>query len=178
MDVGPRGFGALVVIVGAGHTWGSHGGQRHCPPVARRGRVPRGEGTLSLLDRTLFDASELDEDTRGRIAAEFQSLKDMHPELPLTLEFRKFGDPNALALPNGTVIVIDKLVVISKNDDEIIAVLAHELGHVHHRHGLRAVIEGSAVALLAFGILGDASDVVALVGSLPVALTSTRYSRT
>lgn len=45
---------------------------------------------------------------------------------------------NAFALPDGTLVVTDELVELAgDNDDEVLAVLAHELGHIHERHGLR-----------------------------------------
>ena len=55
---------------------------------------------------------------------------------------------NAFALPSGIIVVTDELVALSEDDDELAAVIAHELGHVHHRHIMRTVIQNSAAALL------------------------------
>ena len=48
----------------------------------------------------------------------------------------KFG-ANAFALPSGKIIVTDQLASLL-NDEQIVGVLAHELGHVVYRHGMRA----------------------------------------
>ena len=59
--------------------------------------------------------------------------------------------PNAFALPGGRILVSDSLAEIL-SDDELAAVFAHEIGHVRLRHGMRAVLLGSAGAL--FALLG------------------------
>jgi Zn-dependent protease with chaperone function len=35
------------------------------------------------------------------------------------------------------------MVAFARSDDEILAVLAHEAGHVHHRHAMRLVLQQS-----------------------------------
>lgn len=91
--------------------------------------------------------------------------------------FRAMGAPNALALPGGTIVVTDEMVAFTKNDDELMAVLAHELGHVQHRHALRMVLQQSGVAVLATVIAGDAAGMTILAIALPSALVNARYSR-
>jgi len=56
----------------------------------------------------------------------------------------------------------------------VLAVLAHELGHVHERHGLRLLLQGSAVALLAAWYLGDVGSWLA---TAPALLAQATYSR-
>jgi Zn-dependent protease with chaperone function len=46
--------------------------------------------------------------------------------------------PNAFALPGGKVYLFDGLLAKAENPDEIAGVLAHELGHLKHRDGIRA----------------------------------------
>ena len=50
-----------------------------------------------------------------------------------------------LALPSGVVIVTDDLVALAKDADDVVAVLAHEVGHLEGRHGVRAVIQSALV---------------------------------
>ena len=61
-------------------------------------------------------------------------------------------DPNAYALPGGTLVLTDELVRLAPNADQISAVLAHEMGHVRERHGLRTALERAGLigALAAF----------------------------
>ena len=82
--------------------------------------------------------------------------------------------PNAFALPGGTLVVTDQLLAVVTRQDEILAILAHEAGHVEHRHGLRAALE-SAGALAALTLItGDSSS---LTLALPMALANASYSR-
>ena len=92
------------------------------------------------------------------------------------LEFRTGGiiGANAFALPGGIMVVTDELVKLAKNDTEIIAVLAHELGHVKRRHAFRQSIQGVLSGLVLAAITGDVS---AVASGLPAALMQMRYSR-
>ena len=92
------------------------------------------------------------------------------------LQFRAGGaiGANAFALPGGIMVVTDELITLSKNDHEIIAVLAHELGHVKQRHAFRQSLQGVLSGLILAAVTGDVSS----VGSgLPAALMQMRYSR-
>ena len=98
----------------------------------------------------------------------------------LTVLFRKGGrvGPNAFALPDGTILFTDEMVRLADHDDELVAVLAHEIGHVVHRHGLRAVIQDSLLGFALLAITGDATGSSELFLGLPVLLTQLAYSRT
>ena len=100
-----------------------------------------------------------------------------YPELPLTLTFRRGIGANAVALPNGTVIATDELVNVAKTDQQVLAVLAHEIGHVHHRHGLRMALESSTVLLLMSAYLGDVTQLTNLSAALPGVYAQAHYSR-
>ncbi len=61
-------------------------------------------------------------------------------------------DINAFAAPGGLVLVTRGLLQCCKTEDELAAVLAHEIGHVEKQHGLRAIKTGrlsSAMTILA-----------------------------
>jgi Zn-dependent protease with chaperone function len=93
-----------------------------------------------------------------------------------TLVFRrsKIG-PNAFALPGGTIVLTDQLVMAVHNDtDTLVGVLAHELGHVKHRHGMRLLVQAGLISTVAGLVLGDFSTLLATV---PVWLGQASYSR-
>jgi Zn-dependent protease with chaperone function len=136
-----------------------------------------GKSALTVLDRTELRPSELPISRRFEVQRGFDGLARRHPALPLTLEFRSGIGPNALALPDGTVIVTDELVEFARDDGEILAAIAHEIGHVHHAHGLRLAFESSTALVLASTYVGDVTAVTALSGVLPAALAHARYSR-
>jgi hypothetical protein len=98
---------------------------------------------------------------------------------PYRLEFRASPiiGPNAFALPSGIIVMTDELVQLAKNDPEVLAVLAHELGHVHHRHTMRRLLEGSATVLIIAGVTGDIASAASLAATAPTLLLQTRYSR-
>lgn len=92
------------------------------------------------------------------------------------LHFRaspKIG-PNAFALPGGDIIMTDELVKLSEQNSEMVAVLAHELGHVKQRHALRQTLQGTIAGLLVLAVTGDVSSVAA---GLPVFMMQMRYTR-
>jgi Zn-dependent protease with chaperone function len=83
---------------------------------------------------------------------------------------------NAFALPGGRVFVLSGLLDKAENVDELAGVLAHELGHVAHRDGLRMMIASGGTGFL-FGLLfGDVSGsgAVIIAGK---ALVSSAHSR-
>ncbi len=137
-----------------------------------------GAGTLDVLDQGLLTPSELDEATQARLREGFAAQAAAYPGLPLRLVFRRLGHlPNAFALPDGTVIVTDELVALAAHDGEVLAVLAHEIGHVHHRHSLRMALESSSVALLVGLYLGDASQFASVLSALPTVYAQASFSR-
>jgi Zn-dependent protease with chaperone function len=169
----------LAAVAAASIVWGI--------PIAARYIAERfpdqlaleiGAGTLGTLDRTVFEESALSEEDQARLRAAFAQMAAHEPELPLHLEFRALGVPNAFALPDGTVIVTDELVELADTDQEVLAVLAHEIGHVRHRHSLRMALEATSVALLASVYFGDAAQLSTILAALPAVYTEASYSRT
>lgn len=134
--------------------------------------------TLSYLDNNLFDPSELPEPDKQRLQARFQAITaGLDSGHNFNLRFRKGGEllgANAFALPSGTIVMTDELVKLSQNDEELVAILAHELGHVMHRHGLRQILQNSVLSIFITYATGDAS---ALVVALPMMLVQLGYSR-
>ena len=179
-------FVAIAVAVLLIFMWGSI---KYGVPLAARkisDRLPTAilnvaaDQTLEALDRTVLSESNLDEKVRDRLLNHFQSVLEDHPDDHLNVIFRKGGPvgPNAFALPNGTIIFTDEIVQLAKHDDELVAVLSHEIGHVVYRHGLRTVIQDSLLAFALLTITGDAVGSSELFLGLPVLLTQLAYSRT
>lgn len=139
-----------------------------------------GQGTLKLLDRGLLADSGLDAAARRRLRQRFDTMtRNLEDGNHYRLEFRagkKIG-ANALALPSGIIVVTDELVELAANDAEVIAVLAHEIGHLVHRHSVRLVMQNSAVVLLVTTITGDAFSTSSLAAALPIVLLHSSYSQ-
>lgn len=83
--------------------------------------------------------------------------------------------PNAFALPGGDMVITDELLELLQDEpDAVMGILAHELGHVQHQHGLKMVVKASLSSTLAGIVLGDASF---FFSSVPAILMSQGYSR-
>ncbi len=136
------------------------------------------EGTLGLLDDRILQPSELDAEIQQRIEKKFfQMVANAQDEHTYHLLFRKGLGANAFALPSGHIVVTDELIEMADHDEEVLAVLAHEIGHVIHEHGLRSVLQSSAVALLLTAVTGDIGAASGFAAAMPIILLETNYSR-
>lgn len=137
-------------------------------------------GVLEALDSTLLAPTTLDSATQARIRTRFTQLVQHAPaDFTYQLHFRQGKNigPNALALASGNIVVTDELIRLAKHDDEILAVLAHEVGHVVHRHTLRRMLQSSVVTLASLLITGDLSGPTAMVAAMPVLIVEMQYSQ-
>lgn len=99
----------------------------------------------------------------------------------LQWEFNVIQDdsPNAFALPGGKVGVNTGLFKVAKNDDQVAAVMAHEVGHAIARHGSERMSQQLAVqavvtGLGASGTLAQYSELAATAATLGVILPFSR----
>ena len=129
------------------------------------------------LDRTVFSPTKVSGERRQALVAAFDRLtlpEGMKGRLQLLFRNAESLGANAMALPSGAVFVTDDLVALTSDDRVLIAVIAHEAGHVDKRHGLRQIIQSSVVGVLVTWYLGDISAVGA---AAPAALLKAKYSR-
>lgn len=139
------------------------------------------ERTMKLLDERFLSPSKLSRARQNALQQEFQALVKSRPEpYPYKLAFRQGGtmmDANAFALPSGQIVMTDELVKLAHNDRELLAVLAHEIGHVEKRHSLQNAYEGLGMVFMGTIVLGDLSSSSAALAGLPSALIQSHYSR-
>ena len=138
-----------------------------------------GKQALDALDSQIgyFSPSKADPARKASITAALNQLCVAIKDCPqYQLEFREGGmiGANAFALPGGYMVVTDQIITLSKNDTEIVAVLAHELGHVKQRHAFRQSLQGVLSGLILAAITGDVSS---FGSGLPAVLMQMRYSR-
>lgn len=171
---------ALVLMVWIVGRWGV--------PFAAKviaGHLPKkvsqmaGQRTLDALDRSLLQPSQLDAADMKRLKAHFRPIIEKYRDYDIRVLFRasKGLGANAFALPDGTVIFTDGMVKLSADDDELLAVLAHEIGHVVHRHGMRTLVQNSLFAFVVLAITGDVHGTSHMFLGVPVLLTELSYSR-
>lgn len=149
------------------------------PPV-----VPElmSKSIMLSLDRAVFEPTELPAERQAALSEGFRKLTALTTgdQPAYTINFRKSPaiGPNAFALPDGTVVVTDELVDLASNNDELVlGVLAHEIGHVEHQHSLRQLYRAAGVTALIMligGDIGSGTEDILVQGS---ALLSLSYSR-
>lgn len=173
---------SLLATVFAGWMFLQHGVPKLAEYVAKATppsmEARLGEQVLKGLDHKFgyFSPSQTKKDRQAKLSLGLKTLCQSNECPKYKLHFRDGGliGANAFALPGGIMVVTDGLVKLAKSDNEIIAVLAHELGHVKQRHAFRQSIQGTLSGLILAAITGD----VSAVGSgLPAALMQMRYSR-
>ncbi len=156
-------------------------------PWAARELAPRlppslaqelGRRAEQALDEAMGARSGLPEARQAQLRAEFAALAQ-RAGVSARFKFRAWPTmgANALALPNGTVIVTDAMVGLADDDRELQAVVAHELGHVQGRHALRLLIASSGVATWVLLLTGDSSSWASLAAGAPLLLGQMKYSR-
>lgn len=154
--------------------WGAQTVAMHVPASVLQ---KMGSSTLETLDQYLLHPSELPEARRKTLAARFAALQAAETsQMRYRLVFRRSPEigANAFALPDGTIVMLDELVEQTGNDDEVLAVLAHERGHIERRHTARMVLQSSAVGLVVAWYMGDVST---LLTAVPAAILEAGYSR-
>jgi Zn-dependent protease with chaperone function len=75
--------------------------------------------------------------------------------IPLRLKVVRRKEANAIALPGGFVYVFEGLIAQAKTADEVAGVVAHEIGHVAHRDGMRSLLQSGGLAFMFGLVLGD-----------------------
>lgn len=142
--------------------------------------------SLEVLDKYIFKKSNLSDSRRDEIQILFKNkilpLINEKRNLEYKLSFRswdidKKAIPNALAFPNGEIILTDEIVKISENPNELISIILHEIAHVKKQHGMQRILESSFITIAIILIVGD----VSMLGDLGIGLSSllinNNYSR-
>ena len=170
---------ALVALAVTGYLYGlpalaEYAASKVPPDVAKH----LAHQTLETLDEVFVDPSVLPAKRQAELAARFAQMRRPpgSEQVSAKIHFRsgELLGPNALALPDGAIVLIDELVKLADHDEQILAVLGHELGHGHHRHGLKAALEATILGTVMFAWVGDVSMLLATV---PAAALQARYSR-
>lgn len=135
-----------------------------------------GDGALDFLDHRILAPSTLPAARRNAITERFKMLvppKTGAPAYEIVFRKSRIG-PNAFALPSGQIVLTDELVNMMGDDEQIMGVLAHELGHLHERHMMRRIVQSSAIGAVVTVIFGDVS---AIIANIPTLLLDMKYSR-
>ena len=148
------------------HEWEIAFGDRLVEPVIRH---------LTQLDDT--DEVAFCTAARGRAALEELTRRLAPAASPYRFEVRvvNLEMVNAFALPGGQIVIAEGLLHFAESADEVAGVLAHEMGHVLHRHSTASIIESLGLAFLFGAMLGDlGTGVISGAGETLVGLSFRR----
>ncbi|MBF0144909.1 MAG: M48 family metallopeptidase [Magnetococcales bacterium] len=115
-----------------------------------------------------FAPSQLDGATEQRLQRLFSRMEHHTGQKePYHLFLRHGGSlgANAFAFPTGMVVITDELVNLAQNDEELLAIMAHEWGHLQQRHGIRTFFQDSASLLIVSMVTGDLVSLAGAVGT-------------
>ncbi|MGL4234113.1 MAG: M48 family metallopeptidase, partial [Casimicrobium sp.] len=70
-------------------------------------------------------------------------------------------------------VFFDELIKLAPDDDAVVGVFAHELGHVEYRHGMQNLFRSAALAAVATWYFGDFTT----LANAAVVVTQLKYSR-
>jgi Zn-dependent protease with chaperone function len=170
---------ALVLLLAASYRWAlpwaAEELAQRLPPAAER-RL--GEYVLEQMGAWGLKPSALKAERQEALRRGLEAAVRAQPgDVPeYRLEFRGGGPlgANAFALPGGILVLTDEMVALAPNDEGLLGVLGHELGHVHHRHMTANLVKVSGLSLMAFVLWGDVSS---LLSTAPALLLQAAYSR-
>lgn len=141
--------------------------------------ISLGEQTLRALDAGVLEPSMVDGARVARLRGQLQEITGNADGLHYRLELRAAPGigPNAFALPGGIIVFTDELLLLAKDERELLGVLAHEIGHVRRRHSLRHAIQNSGTTVIIALLTGDLLSASSWVAALPTFVLQARYSR-
>lgn len=122
-----------------------------------------------------------DERVVGRVKRIGAKIAEQRWRKEIQYEFDVIDDDkvvNAFAYPGGFIFVTTGLLNKLKRDDDVAAVLAHEVGHVEARHSVKSLQAAMITHGLTSAILGgEGKEVERKLASISTALVNLRFSR-
>lgn len=168
---------AILLLIGwwtlfYGADFAANIGARYIPSSALNNLS---EKTMKFLDDEFLGDSKLTIQEKQKLQAVFDRVTSGDKSYKLHFRSAYIG-PNAFALPNGDIVLLDDLVKLSTDKEyrDIAGVLAHEQGHVVYKHSLKNAIKTTISGAMAAYFVGDVS---ALANGLGAFMINGHYSR-
>lgn len=129
------------------------------------------EGGLALCDP---DPQSVANVAIRRFAAE--ALAGVDTPFAVDIQVVNNDIANAFALPGGHAYYFAGLLALTDSPDQFAGVMAHEIGHVVHRHGMQQLIASAGTGLLVGFVLGDITG-LSVAGGAGATLINNSFSR-
>lgn len=118
--------------------------------------------TIETLDHALEPSqisAEKQKEIRERVY--WLSSKVADQPFPTTVHFRSLNDEaNAFALPGGHIVLLDGLINLAENEQQLNAIILHEMGHIHHRHMMSHLVHSGFISITIALVTGEGSGVL------------------
>lgn len=99
--------------------------------------IRMGEGIAKHVLKAFKPVKDEAMQARVRAIGERVAAQSSRQELPYHFDVVEGAEINAFTVPGGRIFVNEALVRFAKGDDELAAVLAHEVGHTAARHPVK-----------------------------------------
>lgn len=133
------------------------------------------------LGETLYEnitSAYKKDEVMSRKINHFAKAIDFRTDYPIQISVVKSEETNAFALPGGHIVVFDGILKKMKTKEELAALLAHEVSHVHYQHSLRSLFRSMGGYLFISFIFSDVTGIVAIIAENSNMLLNLTYSRT
>lgn len=114
----------------------------------------------------------------NKLEQQLLSVMDLPPEVKVQVHYSGGDLVNALAFLGGNVYLFEGLISRLETEQELAAVMAHEIAHIKLRHPITALGKGVGIAILAASVSGASGSSAGeiLLGS-SANLTMLKFSR-
>jgi Zn-dependent protease with chaperone function len=112
----------------------------------------------AAIGDVLIGSEEVCENSEGEEALETlvdRVLGGVDGPVDVSVEVVDSPMVNAIALPGGRIVIFAGLLNKVESPDEVSGVLAHEIGHVVHRHSMQALVRHFALSMVITAFTGN-----------------------
>ena len=170
---------ACLILIGI---WGvPFAAERFAPFVPasveqRLGKATRGQivGIFTLNKGADICEAEAGAQALRKMVAQIEPTQNLH--VPLNIIVIKSPIANAFALPGGYMVIMSDILKKMKSSDELAAVIAHEMGHIKHRHSMKMLMSSLGYSFIFSTLLGDFTGATVILGASQE-LTQASYTR-
>ena len=139
-----------------------------------------GEASYKTLSSTILENSEIPDKRKAALREKSQKVfKNSNLYINPEIKFNKSNilGPNALALPGGPIVITDDLIKLLKDDELILAIIAHEIAHIKERHSLQQIVEVAGLSSIAWMIFGLDESILEEIVFIGINVWSLKKSR-
>ena len=116
------------------------------------------------------------EEALQKLANRLVSIMDLNEDVTITVHYRKQNLENAYATFGGHIYIFEGLLSRLKYEEEVAALLAHEISHVKERHSIEGLGGGIMLSLL-FAIISNNAAEIQVIGETVLDIEGLHFSR-